>query len=59
MLSAFTFLPSRTVIDSSCSDVLVKEALIPVWNNQETFLKLFNRHLGSLEEAVSLATTDG
>ena len=48
MLSAFSFLPARTVIDKSDGDKLLQEALIPVWNSEETFLKLFNRHLGSL-----------
>ena len=33
MLSAFTFLPARTVVDETDGDRLIQEALIPVWNN--------------------------
>jgi hypothetical protein len=56
LLSSFSFLPSRTVVDTVSGDRLLQEALIPVWTNQEQFLKLFNRHLSSLEEAVHLTT---
>jgi hypothetical protein len=53
-LASFTFLPSRTAILPKEDYALLQEALIPVWTNKDSFLKLFNRHLISLEEAVQL-----
>jgi hypothetical protein len=58
-LSSFTFLPSRTAIDLTSGESLLRESLIPVWTNQESYLRLFNRHLSSLEEAVQLVTKEG
>lgn len=58
-LHSFTFLPSRTFIEENSKESLLKEALIPVWTNKENVLKLFNRHLYSIEEAVHLLTKEG
>ena len=49
MLSNFSFLPSRTIIQPEQTESFLKEVLVPIWNNEERYLKVFNRHLSNVE----------
>jgi hypothetical protein len=58
MLSNFTFLPNKNIIQSDLGLDDLKEILIPVWNNEELFLRMFNQNLVNLEEAAKILVRD-
>ncbi len=52
-LSNFSFLsPLSTIVTEYIDDNLLKEVLVPVWNNQEFVLKILSGALYNIEEAV-------
>ena len=52
-LSNFSFLsPLSTIVTEYVDDSLLKEVLVPVWNNQEFVLKILSGALYNIEEAV-------
>jgi hypothetical protein len=48
LLSNFAFLPTRTILRPEQTEHFLKEVLVPIWNNEERYLKVFNRHLANL-----------
>lgn len=54
ILSDFSFTSSKsTILTDYVDDKLLKQVLVPVWNNQEFILRILAAPLYNIEEAVN------